>query len=131
MKITTPYNDILTLPMSQEDIDKHCLTCPYDADNPSCDTCGVRLYVDGGLNEVFCCLCGEHDSIDDMPVLFDGRDICWTCADEQCSTCSECGLMFMTAEMLDLDDGLYMLCPQCAKARIGITLPSSQLALEV
>lgn len=79
-----------------------------------------------------CRICGHEDSLWTMPVDVWGRTVCWNCADNHYLNCPHCGFMYPEKDMLIIEDGVpydELYCPSCANKALGITIPSSQLAL--
>ncbi len=80
-----------------------------------------------GAETSTCVFCGDSDESQNMPVLYDGRDLCWSCMNGKAWTCTSCGLIY-PADIMH-EHGEAILCPFCVKKETGVILPTYQIAL--
>lgn len=76
-----------------------------------------------------CVCCGYPGNIIDLPVTYDGQDVCWACADEGYMSCSKCGLMFDSREIFKSPNEDDFLCLFCAEREYGVHIPTLQKCL--
>lgn len=82
------------------------------------------------LDSTQCSGCLQTDDRDDMPVTYDGRDVCWLCVSVGFLFCTKCGLLFDKGIMFEPEGSdIECICPDCMKIITGMTLPKHQLAL--